>query len=120
VFEGETQDPLAAGACEDRHLERDLPRKSTVGAAADSRVLALGVLAHEEDVDVVDLALRLAELQVEATPINFLIPIPGIRLEKTASVLNPLYCLKVLALFRLANPKVELRIAGGREVHLRR
>ena len=32
--------------------------------------------------------------------------------------LNPRYCLKVLALFRLANPRCELRIAAGREVHL--
>ncbi len=32
--------------------------------------------------------------------------------------MNPRYCLKVLALFRLANPDVELRIAAGREVHL--
>ncbi len=34
-------------------------------------------------------------------------------------VLNPRYCLKVLALMRLANPRCELRIAAGREVHLR-
>ena len=32
--------------------------------------------------------------------------------------LNPRYCLKVLALFRLANPACELRIAAGRERHL--
>ena len=60
----------------------------------------------EEDTDVVELAMRLAELEVEATPINFLIPIPGIRLEKNAKRLTPYYCLKVLALVRLSNPKV--------------
>jgi biotin synthase len=32
--------------------------------------------------------------------------------------LNPRYCRKVVALFRLANPTSELRIAAGREVHL--
>ena len=32
--------------------------------------------------------------------------------------LNPRYCLKVLALVRLANPRCELRIAAGREAHL--
>ena len=32
--------------------------------------------------------------------------------------LNPRYCLKVLAMFRLVNPRSELRIAGGRELHL--
>jgi biotin synthase len=72
----------------------------------------------EEDADVVDLALQLGELRAEAVPVNFLLPIPGIRVEKP-SRLDPRYCLKVLALFRLANPQGELRIAAGREMHLR-
>jgi biotin synthase len=71
----------------------------------------------EEDADVVDLALELGRLKVEALPINFLIPIAGTPLAGVRR-LNPGYCLKVLALFRLANPKCELRIAGGRELHL--
>ncbi|MEN6557036.1 MAG: biotin synthase BioB [Thermoguttaceae bacterium] len=71
----------------------------------------------EEDTDVVDLALQLAELQVEAVPINFPIPIAGTELQSSQR-LNPRYCLKALVLFRLANPRCELRIAGGRELHL--
>ncbi len=71
----------------------------------------------EEPADVVELALRLGELQAEAVPVNFLLPIAGTRLEG-CSRLNPRYCLKVLVLFRLANPRGELRIAAGREVHL--
>ena len=71
----------------------------------------------EEDADVVELALELGRLKVEAVPINFLQPIAGTPLEGTRR-LNPRYCLKVLALFRLANPKCELRIAAGREMHL--
>ncbi|MBU4271454.1 MAG: biotin synthase BioB [Planctomycetes bacterium] len=71
----------------------------------------------EEDEDVVELALTLGELEVEATPVNFLLPIAGTPLA-VCSRLNPRYCLKVLALFRLANPRGELRIAAGREVHL--
>ena len=71
----------------------------------------------EEDCDVVELALRLGELAVEAVPVNFLQPIPGTPLEGVHR-LNPQYCLKVLALFRLANPRGELRIAAGREMHL--
>jgi biotin synthase len=71
----------------------------------------------EEDVDVVELALRLGRFEAEAVPVNFLIPIPGTPLEH-AEGLNPRYCLKVLALFRLANPQGELRIAAGRELHL--
>lgn len=71
----------------------------------------------EEDADVVELALRLGELGVEAIPVNFLIPLPGTPLD-CAPRLNPRYCLKVLALFRLANPKCVLRIGAGRETHL--
>ena len=71
----------------------------------------------EEDEDVVELALRLGALSAEAVPINFLEPIPGTPLEG-AGQLNPRYCLKTLALFRLANPRCELRIAAGREKHL--
>ena len=71
----------------------------------------------EEDVDVVELAMQLGQLQIEATPVNFLLPIAGTPMEGT-NRLNPRYCLKVLALFRLANPRGELRIAAGREVHL--
>jgi biotin synthase len=72
----------------------------------------------ETDADVVELALRVGELRAEAVPVNFLIPIKG---TPTAGLrrLNPRYCLKVLALFRLANPRCELRIAAGREIHLR-
>jgi biotin synthase len=71
----------------------------------------------EEDTDVVEMALRLGRLVVEALPVNFLTPIAGTPLEGTRR-LNPRYCLKALALFRLANPRTELRIAGGREENL--
>ena len=62
--------------------------------------------------------LRVGQLRAEAVPINFLIPIPGIPLAATAATLTPRYCLKVLALFRLANSAGELRIAAGRHQHL--
>jgi biotin synthase len=71
----------------------------------------------EEAADVVDLALSLGELRAEAVPINFLIPIEGTPLARPVA-LSPRYCLKALVLFRLANPQGELRIAGGRELHL--
>jgi biotin synthase len=72
----------------------------------------------EEDSDLVDLALELGALAAEAVPINFLQPIPGTPLADTWR-LDPRYCLKVLCLFRLANPQCELRMAAGREMHLR-
>ncbi|MGH7201223.1 MAG: biotin synthase BioB, partial [Planctomycetaceae bacterium] len=72
----------------------------------------------ETDADIVEVALQLRELQVESIPVNFLHAIDGTALEKTDR-LNPRDCLKTLCLFRLANPRTEIRIAGGREVNLR-
>jgi biotin synthase len=72
----------------------------------------------EQHRDVVSMAFELRELGVESIPVNFLNPIDGTPLA-AVSELTPNYCLKVLAMFRLANPTSELRIAGGREMHLR-
>lgn len=68
--------------------------------------------------DVVAVARKLSELAVESIPINFLHAIDGTPLQAKHE-LDPRYCLKVLAMFRLVNPRAELRIAGGREVNLR-
>jgi biotin synthase len=72
----------------------------------------------EQAGDVVDMAFALRDLGVESIPVNFLNPIEGTPLSGKGE-LNPRYCLKVLCLFRLANPSSEIRIAGGRELHLR-
>ncbi len=71
----------------------------------------------ERDEDVVRMAFELRELEVESIPLNFLIDIAGTPLANT-SRLTPRYCLKALAMFRFVNPRSELRIAGGRELHL--
>jgi biotin synthase len=71
----------------------------------------------ERDEDVVDLAFSLRELEVESIPLNFYHPIPGTPFAGVWK-LNPRYCLKALAMFRLVNPSREIRIAGGRELHL--
>ncbi len=72
----------------------------------------------EKPRDVVSMAMELRDLGVESIPVNFLNPIEGTPLAGP-SELTPNYCLKVLAMFRLVNPSRELRIAGGREMHLR-
>jgi biotin synthase len=72
----------------------------------------------EQDEDVVRMAMQLRELNTESIPLNFLNPIDGTPLAGP-STLTPRYCLKALAMFRFVNPKSELRIAGGRELHLR-
>jgi len=71
----------------------------------------------EQDSDVVDMALSLREVQAESIPLNFLNAIDGTPLEGI-DTLTPQYCLKALAMYRFVNPDKELRIAGGREIHL--
>lgn len=67
--------------------------------------------------DLVELAMSLAEIQPQSLPVNFLIPIDGTPMTEPPE-LNPRYCLRVLAMFRLACPASDLRIAAGREIHL--
>jgi len=71
----------------------------------------------ETDDDIVELALQLGAVEAEFVPVNFLIPIAGTGLKPQPAV-SPRHCLRVLALFRLANPRCQLRIAAGRELRL--
>jgi biotin synthase len=79
-----------------------------------------GVLAGmgETNEDLVETALTLREQGAESIPINFLIAIEKTPLHNVNN-LTPQRCLRILAMFRLMNPSIEVRIAGGREVHLR-
>lgn len=96
-------------------------RTSTVQnvKAAGITTCSGGILGMgESDHDVIDLALSLREMNVTSVPINFLMPIPGTPFAGLQS-LNPRRCLRILCLFRFLLPTQEIRIAGGREVHLR-
>ncbi|MEK6236398.1 MAG: biotin synthase BioB [Planctomycetales bacterium] len=85
---------------------------------ADLEICSGGIIGMDESpADVVGMALELRNLGVHSIPVNFLNPIEGTPLEGK-SPLNPRYCLKVLAMFRFANPDCEIRIAGGRELRL--
>lgn len=72
----------------------------------------------ETSADIVDLAFALRELDPDSVPVNFLIPFEGTPLGHTWE-LTPERCLRILALFRFVFPNVEVRLAGGREIHLR-
>jgi biotin synthase len=73
----------------------------------------------ETNEDIIDLLLSLREIQADSIPINFLVPIKGTPFEGRAVDLNPRRCLKILCLARFLNPDREIRVAGGREYHLR-
>jgi biotin synthase len=72
----------------------------------------------ESDEQVVEAVLALREMGSDSIPVNFLMPFEGTPLAGTWE-LTPLRCLRILALVRLAAPDTELRLAGGREMHLR-
>jgi biotin synthase len=64
--------------------------------------------------DRIDLAVTLRdEVQPDVVPLNFLCPIPSTPLEHVQP-LTPLEILTIIAVFRLALPWVDLKIAGGR------
>lgn len=72
--------------------------------------------------DLVDVAFRLRDFEVPSIPVNFLVPIPGNRVNEAMLAgrpMTPQMVLRVLSLFRLVNPKAEIRIGAGREGHLR-
>ncbi len=64
--------------------------------------------------DRVDMAIAVRELDVEGSPLNVLLPIPGTPLEKYP-VMRPAEVAKAFAIFRLVNPKLMLKFAAGRE-----
>src|SRR5699024_5536910 len=96
-------------------------RVSTVGKVKDVGIspcsgVIVGMKETKQDVYYMGQALK--ELDADSIPVNFLHAMEGTMLEGTDE-LQPVYCLKVLALFRFMNPTKEIRISGGREVNLR-
>ena len=68
--------------------------------------------------DIISMAFDLKDLGVQSIPLNFLNSIDGTPLQGKKD-LSPQDCLRALAAFRFINPTRELRISGGREIHLR-
>jgi biotin synthase len=95
-------------------------RVATLAAcrAAGLELCSGGIMGMGETPDdLVDMALELRALNVESIPLNFLNAIDGTPLEHVNRI-NPRDCLRGLAMMRLVNPAAEIRIAGGRELHL--
>lgn len=79
-----------------------------------------GIIAGmgEDAGELIELAMTLRDFDARSIPINFLLPIEGNVLTEPQN-LTPQYCLRILCLFRFINPSAEIRIAAGREQHLR-
>ena len=96
-------------------------RMDTLKAAREAGVeLCSGLIVGmgESSDDIIEVAKTLRELHVSSIPVNFLLPFDG-NVFSAAPDITPDYCLRVLCLFRLLNCDAEIRVAAGREVHLR-
>lgn len=90
-------------------------RAQAAGLSACSGLIAgMG----ESDAELVDVVFSLRALDPDSVPVNFLIPFEGTPLGKEWN-LTPQQCLRILAMVRFVCPDVEVRLSGGREVHLR-
>ncbi|MEM9253035.1 MAG: biotin synthase BioB [Planctomycetota bacterium] len=96
-------------------------RQNTLSAARHAGIaLCSGLIVGmgETRDELVALATTLRELAAESIPVNFLLPFEGNLMNRPVD-LTPRYCLRVLCLFRLMCPRAEVRVAAGREHHLR-
>jgi biotin synthase len=96
-------------------------RVSTVDAAKAAGLSPCsGLIAGmgETDEDLADVAFALRALSPDSVPVNFLIPFDGTPLAGQWQ-LTPQRCLRILAMVRFVCPSAEVRLAGGREIHLR-
>lgn len=72
----------------------------------------------ESDEQVVEALFALRELDSDSIPINFLVPFDGTPMEGQWN-LTPAQCLRIVITARFVCPDREIRLAGGREIHLR-
>lgn len=100
------------------HTWEDRVRTIENVRAAGLSVCSGGIIGMgETDDDIIDLAYATRRLRADSVPVNFLHPIGGTPLAN-APRLTPERCLKAACLFRLLNPRSEVRAAGGRELNL--
>ncbi|WP_349258365.1 biotin synthase BioB [Stackebrandtia sp.] len=96
-------------------------RVDTVGKARGAGLSPCsGLIAGmgETDADLLDVLYALRDIASDSVPVNFLIPFDGTPLQGTWA-LTPQRCLRILAAARFVHPDVEVRLAAGREIHLR-
>jgi biotin synthase len=91
-------------------------KKETIRAArkAGMQVCSGGIIGMGETVEQrIDLALELAELDVDSAPLNILNPIKGTPLQDTP-LISEEEIIRTAAVWRFIMPKTVIRFAGGR------
>jgi biotin synthase len=95
-------------------------RIDTVKACQEAglEVCAGGIFGlGESENDRISMALSLRDLKVDSVPINILIPLPGTPMADLPAI-SVADVIRSIALYRLINPEVPIRLAAGRETIL--
>ncbi|MGE0430623.1 MAG: biotin synthase BioB [Planctomycetota bacterium] len=101
------------------HTYADRVQTLKAAAAAGLSLCSGGITGMgESDADLVDMTFALRDLNVDSIPVNFLVSIDGTPMQGRDE-LDPRRCLKVVCMVRFVHPDREIRLSGGREVHLR-
>ena len=88
--------------------------KSTGLSPCSGLMFGLG----ESDEQIIEALFALKALGSESIPINFLVPFDVTPLEGQWN-LTPMQCMKIVATARYVCPDREIRLADGREIHLK-
>lgn len=96
------------------HTYEDKIREIKLAKAAGMTVCSGGIIGMGEDwQDRVDMAVSLAELEIESIPINALIPVKGTPLGDVEPLTED-EIIRTVAMFRFVNPNAYIRMAAGR------
>jgi biotin synthase len=114
----ETARSYYAQICTTHDYEDDV-RTVRLAREAGMKVCCGGLFGLGESPEQrLELGLTLRDLDVDSVPINFLHPVPGTPLAD-AGLLDPMECLRVIALYRYLLPDKHITVCGGRGLNLK-
>jgi biotin synthase len=96
------------------HSFEDRVRTLRAVKQAGLEICSGGILGMGESLEQrVEFALTLQQEEVDSIPLNFLVPVPGTRMEGREPM-KPLDMLRSIIMFRLVHPRAELKVCAGR------